>query len=273
VTKPSVIALIPCRLDSSRLPGKALLDVAGKPAIVRLIDQVERSAHLSRSDIVICTTERQSDDALVDAVIEAGARIFRGNTDDLVDRLYHATVAHPSSVVAQIDGDDLCPDPGYLDLALEAVNCGECDVAFTGNGLPLGSGTKAFKSKCLEHIYQQYVPGKNDTGFGYYLTRSGLFTVKPIEAQGVALTASDIRLTLDYQEDLELFRQIYRASDDAGMAPSVGFIMSLISDNPELAKINAGLDEKYWERTKEIIDKNPLQLRVNGEIRNIGAPT
>lgn len=266
----SVVALVPCRLDSSRLPKKALLDVSGKPAIVRLIDQVERSTYLSRRDIVVCTTSRASDDPLAEAVVSAGAKVFRGNTDDLIDRLYQASVAHPSDLIVQIDGDDLCPDMYYADLALDAVRSGKCDVAYSGPGLPLGAGTKAFKHSCLKRVYEAYIPGKNDTGFGYYLTKSDLFNVLSIDAPPLPPLASRIRITLDYEEDLELFRQIYNYSDKSSVPPSVEFILQLIESRPELAEINADLDEGYWERTRELINLHPLQLRINGKIRKVG---
>lgn len=270
MTRRRAIALIPCRLDSSRLPGKALLDVAGKPAIQRLIEQAERSSFLQRSDIVVCTTARPSDDPLADAVTALGAQIFRGHTDDLIDRMYNATLSFPSDLVAEIDGDDICADPDYMDLALAIVERGEAEVAYSGTDLPLGSGTKAFGGDCLARVYECYVPGKNDTGFGYYLTKSGLFRVKPVACANTQHIMPDLRLTLDYPEDLEVFRRIYAEADRLGQPASLEFICDYARRTPELGQINANLDESYWERTGAIMAANPLQLRWGDSIHNIG---
>jgi spore coat polysaccharide biosynthesis protein SpsF len=269
MTVRKAVALIPCRLDSTRLPGKALLDVGGQPAICRLIGQVERSEYLQRQDIVVCTTLRATDDPLVEVIESIGASVFRGHTDDLVDRLFHATLAFPSELVLEIDGDDICADPTYMDQALAAVESGECDVAYSGAGLPLGAGTKAFSQSCLAKIHECYVPGKNDTGFGYYLTKSGLFRTLEVYCKKPDLALQNLRLTLDYPEDLELFRKIYAQADQRGQQVSVEFLSKLIGELPQLAQINANLDEGYWERTQALMDANPLQFRSAGEVRTI----
>ena len=261
-------ALIPCRLDSSRLPDKALLDVAGKPAIARLIDQVGRSRFVARHDIVVCTTERANDDALVAAARSAGAAVFRGNTDDLIDRLHKAAQAFRFDFVVEVDGDDICADPEYMDLALEAVCAGVADVVVSGTGLPLGAGSKAFATSCLTRIFETYLPGANDTGFGYYLTKSGLFSVRAIDPVRPGHVMPDVRLTLDYPEDLEVFRQIYARAGDAPV--SLDVIRRIVDQVPSLKAVNAGRDPAYWERTKALLDKYPLQLRVDGVVKTIG---
>jgi spore coat polysaccharide biosynthesis protein SpsF len=270
MTQRRAIALIPCRLDSTRLPGKALLDVSGKHAIRRLVEQIERSSFLQRSEIVVCTTTRPSDDALANAVGEMGAQVFRGHTDDLIDRLYHATVAFPSDLVAEIDGDDICADPDYMDIALAMVERGDAEVAFSGDNLPLGAGTKAFRADCLARVHECYVPGKNDTGFGYYLTKSELFDVKSVACMNEHHHLPNLRLTLDYPEDLEVFRRIYAEADRLGEVASLDFICNFARRSPEIMEINANLDESYWERTGTIMAANPLQLRRGNTVYTVG---
>jgi len=262
-------ALIPCRLDSSRLPDKALLDVAGASAIARLIDQVSRCKYLKRREIVVCTTSRGSDDRLARAVAETGASVFRGSTEDLIDRLHQAAKEAAFEIILEVDGDDICADAEYMDLAIEAVVAGVADVAVSGLDLPLGAGSKAFTSDCLAKIFDCYVPGKNDTGFGYYLTRSGLFSVVSIPPARPSHLMSDVRLTLDYPEDLELFREIYSRAGDSEMCLDV--IRRIVDAQPSLKTINAGLDPQYWQRTKQLLNEHPLQLRVDGIIKNIGS--
>lgn len=264
------VAFIPCRLDSTRLPGKALLDVSGELAIHRLISLAERSAHLERRNIIVCTTERPSDDPLAEAVDAFGASVFRGHTDDLIDRLYQASLAYPSDIVIEIDGDDLCADPAYMDLAVERIYTGAAEVAVSGDGLPLGTGSKAFAARCLAAVHRAYVPGTNDTGFGYFLTKSGLFNVATIEPVTTAHRLPELRLTLDYPEDLEVFRRIYAAADAAGKPATLDFICGFAHTHPELLEINANLDEGYWQRTQEIMSRNPLRIRVDGDLVTIG---
>jgi spore coat polysaccharide biosynthesis protein SpsF (cytidylyltransferase family) len=259
-------ALIPIRLDSTRLPNKALQDVAGLPAVQRLITQVAACDHVSRQNIIICTTERPQDDPLTAVCTSLGVGLFRGSTDDLIDRLYRAADANHFEVILQVDGDDICADPDYMERCLAAVLQGKAEVAVCGPGLPLGAAAKAITARCLKTIFHSYVPGKNDTGFGYYLTRSGLFRVAAIDPIGPQDVMPELRLTLDYEQDLELFRAIYRnlrgARDEA---LRVAQICALARAQPQLMQINAGLDEAYWERTREIMARHPLQLRIGAD--------
>lgn len=258
-------ALIPIRLDSARLPGKALLDVSGVSALGRLITQVAACEHVLRSQIVVCTTQRAQDDPLVQAADELGVRVYRGSTDDLIDRLYHAARSHGLDTILQVDGDDICADPGYMTACIDAVRSGDAEVAHSGAGLPLGAGSKAFQFSCLERVFQCYVPGKNDTGFSYFLTKSGMFKVVAIAPLDARHVMSDLRLTLDYPQDLELFRALYgelRGSADAALG--IAELCDLVRAQPALKKLNAGLDEGYWQRTRELMSRHPLQMQIGG---------
>ncbi len=260
-------ALIPIRLDSSRLPAKALQDVAGVPAFRRLLTQVLASGVVTREAVTICTTERAQDDALVTAADACGVGVFRGSTDDLIDRLWRATLQAGLDVVLQVDGDDMCVEPSYMAACVGQVIGGAAEVAQCGEGLPLGLGSKAFKADCLGRIFDCYVPGQNDTGFGYYLTKSSLFRVTAIAPRRPDHVMPDLRLTLDYPEDLELFRAVYgalRGSRD--QAVTVDEICSLVRREPHLKDLNAGLDPGYWQRTRQLLREHPLKLRVAGRV-------
>ncbi len=77
-------ALIPVRLASERLPGKALKLIAGKPVIHHLLDRVFACRYVEPGNVVVCTTEDRSDDPLVAAVEGYGASVFRGAADDVI---------------------------------------------------------------------------------------------------------------------------------------------------------------------------------------------
>lgn len=260
-------ALIPIRLDSTRLPQKALQDVAGVPALLRLITQIRASGVVTPETVIICTTNRREDDPLVDAAAASGVAVFRGSTDDLIDRLYRATRHAELDVVLEVDGDDICAEPSYMAACVERVIDGTVDVAVSGEGLPLGLGSKAFRAKCLQSIFDSYVPGQNDTGFGYYLTKFGLFTVSSVAPRKADHVMPDLRLTLDYAEDLELLRVLYgRLRGTLQQAVTVDEICSLIRHEPHLKRINADLDASYWQRTRHLLQLHPLRLRVAGKL-------
>jgi spore coat polysaccharide biosynthesis protein SpsF (cytidylyltransferase family) len=251
MTTPRVGALIPVRLGSERLPGKALLEIAGRPVLAHLLDRVFASRYLSPDRVVVCTTREESDDPLVEVVERAGARIFRGSRDNILERFAGAVEAFGFDAVLEADGDDPCVDPGYMDRCLDALLADESLGMVTVRGLPLGLSSNAIRAEALAVVRAHCLTEQNDTGFMYYFTRTGLCrhaVLSPVSEDHLHETA---RLTLDYPEDLEFFRALFAELYAPGSVFGVAEIVSLLRRRPDLLAINAGLNERFWERTRE----------------------
>lgn len=262
-------ALIPIRLGSSRLPGKALLPIVSRPAVHHLLDRCFASRYLVPEHVIVCTTTDPTDDPLVPIVESTGARIFRGARDDLIDRLHQAAEAHGLDVIVEVDGDDVCTDSLYIDLCIEKLLAvPELDVVF-GEGLPLGVSARVLRAKALKAVYENYKPGKNDTGFMYYLTRSGMFSVDTVKPLSAAHVNTSARLTLDYDEDLAFFTAIFERLYQPGRVFGVEDICRLLAQEPALLNLNVGLDEKYWERTRELVNEGAMEIKTPNGIRKI----
>lgn len=261
-------ALIPIRLQSSRLPDKALALIGGRPAVHHLLDRCFASRHVDSDLVIVCTTTDASDDRLVEAVHQAGAKVFRGARDDLVERLWGAACEHRLDLIAQVDGDDVCTDTRYMDMCLEkALGDPAIDVV-VAEGLPLGTSTRVVRRTAFGHVIDLYTPGKNDTGFMYYFTRSGLFRVETVTPDDPGDVDDTLRLTLDYEEDLAFFRAIFGRLFEPGRVFGIRDIVALVTREPTLRSINAGLDERYWARTRELVDEEALEiLRPEGRFR------
>ena len=105
-------AFIPIRLDSERLPGKAMKDAAGRPIVYHLLDRIAAAKSIaSPKDIVVCTTAEPGNDRLVEAVERYGASAFRGDKDDLIRRFKDANDQFGFDIIVQVDGDDPLCDP------------------------------------------------------------------------------------------------------------------------------------------------------------------
>ncbi|MGA7991377.1 MAG: hypothetical protein WCC53_08105 [Thermoanaerobaculia bacterium] len=259
-------ALVPVRLASERLPGKALLALEGRPVITHLLDRLFASRHLSPDRVVVCTTLDQSDDALVDVVRAAGARVFRGSRDNILDRFAGAVDEFGFDAVIEADGDDPCTDPGYMDRCMDALLADESLGMVSVEGLPLGLASRAIRSGALRTVRGHCVTEANDTGFMYYFTRTGLcrhVSLAPVSDTHRHETA---RLTLDYPEDLAFFRALFRELYVPGQVFGVEAIVRLLRQKPELAAINARLSERFWERTRE---KAKLEYERDGVVRQI----
>jgi spore coat polysaccharide biosynthesis protein SpsF (cytidylyltransferase family) len=243
------------------------MEIEGRPAIAHLLDRLFASQYLEPSRVVVCTTQDPSDDALVPVVEATGARVFRGSRDNIIDRFHQAARSFGFDVVVQADGDDPCVDPLYMDFCVEALLADEALDIVVADGLPLGLASKAFRRSALDRVWAHHTTDRNDTGFIYYFTRTGLCEVGTVTA-GPKHRHATARLTLDHVEDLAFFRALFAELYVPDEVFGVEEIVSLLERCPELLALNAGLDERYWSRTREL---SQLEYRVDGEIYKVSA--
>jgi spore coat polysaccharide biosynthesis protein SpsF len=260
-------ALIPVRLTSERLPGKALREIQGKPVVHHLLDRVFASRYIEPHNAVVCTTEDPEDDALVEAVEAYGASVFRGDRDDIIKRFRDAMAAFDFDAVVQVDGDDPLTDTEYMDRTMDALLADpELGIVWS-EGLPLGVNCKSFSRAAMETVYEHYQHGQNDTGFIYFFTKTDLVkkaTVRPASPDHIL---DDARLTLDYDVDFEVFRRIFESLQPNGEVAKLADVVRFLKANPDVMAINANLDEEYWQRTR---DKAQLSYRdSDGKSKNI----
>ncbi len=247
-------ALIPARLNSERLPNKALMEICGRPIIHHLLDRVTACKHLTPKNTVVCVTQEKSDDPLVESVGAYGAQIFRGSTNDIIDRFNAAMDHFNFDAVVQIDGDDPLSATEYMNLTMDKLLSEPSVDIVTCKGLPLGTAVKSFTRHAMKRVLKHYYSGQNDTGFMYFFTKSGLckqLDIEPISPDHIFDAA---RLTLDYEQDFTMFsallKDIYKPNQLLGLTQ----VLRYLRKHPKVVAINSGLDEDYWYRTREKVD-------------------
>lgn len=241
------IALIPVRLGSTRLPGKALKCIQGKPLITHLIDRIKQSRTVD--SIVLCTTQLEEDDALLEVAIANGVEVFRGDEEDLLIRLRDAMRYFDADLALQVDGDDPLCDPYYMrkvmaelekDTSLDVVYC---------DGIPLGMASKAITKPALEEVCKNKTTTETAHGHGYYLIKSDFLKVKKIPPESSAHVHSESRITIDYQEDIDFLDKLLSKIDKDSRGISIDEIVTCLNSNPDIVNINAFRNDEYWERT------------------------
>ncbi|MCB9673214.1 MAG: glycosyltransferase family protein, partial [Alphaproteobacteria bacterium] len=128
------VALVQARMSSTRLPGKVLLEIAGVPALLLVIERVRRARHVD--EVVVLTSDDPSDDALAAFCADRGVRCHRGSLDDVLDRYRSAVEVLRPTTVVRITGD--CPllDPNVLDLVIERYRQHSPGVRYATNCSP-----------------------------------------------------------------------------------------------------------------------------------------
>src|SRR5665213_2076552 len=125
--KKRVVMILQARMGSSRLPGKSLMPLYGKPLVGRILERVQRCKSLAQ--IVLATTEKKEDDPLEKLAKEQGVKIFRGSENDLVDRYYQAAQKFKADVVVRLPADNPVVEPEEIDRIVMYHSKGESDFS------------------------------------------------------------------------------------------------------------------------------------------------
>jgi spore coat polysaccharide biosynthesis protein SpsF len=214
------IASIEARMGASRLPGKVLLELAGRPALGRMIVRVRRSKSLD--GIIIATTTNPTDDAIARWAETEGVAAFRGSEDDVLDRVLKAQQMMKSDIVVELCGD--CPliDPAVVDAAVMRYRCGDCDIVTTTapQSYPQGIDVEVFSLDALRTVAAQCHDPEVREHVSLDFYRNSRWRLVGLEAPA-ALRRPDVRLLLDWPEDAA-FLSALSARLDALHGPEFG---------------------------------------------------
>ena len=240
--KMTTVIFLTVRVGSTRLPRKALLEINGKPVIEHLIDRLKLAKLADK--IVLCTTVNPEDKVLIEIAKKNKIGSFRGSEEDKIDRYYHAALHFKVDKVMVVDGDDIFCDPHYIDSIIQTLKETNADYV-TYRGLPLGITAHGIKFEALKKVWE-LKEGVAEVWGGYF-TETGLFNVVILEPED-DFRYPDIRMTLDYPEDFQFFKEIFARLYRPGEIFTLQEIITLLKKNPQIMMINSILQEKYMKR-------------------------
>lgn len=232
-------------MGSSRLPGKVLKDIAGRPALTRLLSRLRLCDTLD--DVVVATSTSPADDAVEIWAKAEGVACYRGSEDDVLQRVAEAHQKMNSDIVVEITGDCILTDPEVVDIGVTTFLSNEVDYVsnVVRPAYPTGICVQVFATNQLLDVANRI----HDTAVREHV--SLYFYEHPEIYKIIHLFpprrwwAPELRLCLDYPEDLELNRAIYeRLQPQYGDAFGIDEIIRLLRTYPELQRINQHCQEK-----------------------------
>ncbi|MGH3026673.1 MAG: cytidylyltransferase domain-containing protein, partial [Gaiellaceae bacterium] len=148
------VVLVQARMTSTRLPGKVLMDLAGRPMLERQLERLGRSE--LADEIVIATTTNPADDPLVEIARRLRLRCHRGSEHDVLSRCLGASREAVAEIVVRITSD--CPliDPVEADIVIDELRQRRSSCDYASNtlepGLPRGLDCEAMWLDTLERM-------------------------------------------------------------------------------------------------------------------------
>jgi spore coat polysaccharide biosynthesis protein SpsF len=231
------VAIIQARMNSSRLPGKVLTDIAGKPLIQRVVDRA-RAAKVF-DEVVVATSQEASDDSLVLYCEENDIPVFRGNLNDVLDRYVQAATKHNADIVVRLTGD--CPllDSNVLHKLMTMYETGDFDYVsnVVERTYPDGLDAEVMSIETLKRAHQEAtLPSEREHVTPYIHKHPEQFRLGHLTMDR---DLTQHRWTVDEPRDLELVRAIVSHFGDKtfGMEDVLAFLEA----NPSLQRINAGI--------------------------------
>lgn len=238
-----VVAIIQARMGSTRLSGKVLTPLAGRPVlgwVTRALTACEEV-----DEIVVATTTERGDDPLEAFAAQDGIQCVRGSETDVLSRFLLALEMTPADAVVRITAD--CPliDPSLVDLVVAAWRSDPSwDYVATTlqRSLPRGLDVELVSAATLRVLDEAAV------GFHRQHVTSLLYSEpagRRLLGLSVAPPAHDLRVTLDTSEDLALLQAVTDALGDriVGWAELIAFLRS----RPDIVRLNAAVEQKPVE--------------------------
>ena len=237
-------AIVQARMTSSRLPGKVVRPILGRPMLALLIERLRRAQQID--DVIVATTSNATDDVVEELCREVGAGCFRGSEEDVLDRVLRTARAHRVELIVEITGD--CPliDPEIVDRLVGMYLEGGAD--YVANVLkrtfPRGLDTQVFPTSVLEEVARLTDdPVDHEHVSIYIYEHPERFRLRNLES-GLPERYWDLRLTVDTLEDFALITAIYEALYPVNPAFPLRDVLALLDRRPELATLNQNIQQK-----------------------------
>jgi spore coat polysaccharide biosynthesis protein SpsF len=208
----SVIVILQARTASTRLPGKALLPVAGYPSAVLAALRAANQGHR----VLVATSHDAADDELARTLRDHGLEVLRGPLNDVLGRFYLAiSELAGDSTVIRLTADNVLPDGGLVNELKSAFD--ESGVEYLAasspqSRLPYGLGGEVFSVEALRKAHAAANSAYDREHVGPWMAkncRSTLYSPPNLESD-----YSHLRCTIDDQEDYERIIRLFEGVSD-----------------------------------------------------------
>lgn len=253
-----IAAIVQARIESTRLPRKAVLKILGKPVLGYILERIAGCQKLEK--VIVATTNKGDEGDIVSCAKEFCAGIFQGSEEDVLDRYYQAAKKFDCDTIVRITSD--CPfvDPVIVDGIIGFYQSGNYDYVSNTNPptFPDGLDVEVFSFDALERSWKMAKSSVDREHVNcYILDRPSDFRIGNYKND---VDYSHYRWTLDEERDLIFVSAVTSLLYKEGPVFLMEDILSLLERNPDLVKINQNIPrnegfQKSVEAEAESIQK------------------
>jgi spore coat polysaccharide biosynthesis protein SpsF len=238
------LAIIQARLGSSRLPGKVLKPILGRPMLWHIVDRVSRIPSVDKT--VVAVPDGPADEALRRFCAGQGILCYAGSEFDVLDRYYQAASHYGGDPVLRITADCPLVDPAVIQRMIDLYGAGGSDHVGVAAGagavdlkegrFPDGLDGECFSFKALERAWHEATDLQDREHVTRYIWKNrDLFRCADLRAKR---NYGQLRLTVDHSEDFFLVTKIYEALYSPDKVFSLEEVVDFLDKNPTLAQVN-----------------------------------
>ncbi len=197
--------IVQARMGSSRLPRKVMMKIDKKnPTIYYVLEQLKHCKYLE--SIIIATTRFKEDNIIAEYVKDYGLEVFRGSSNDVLDRYYKCAKKFSFSKIVRITCDNPLIDPIIVDKIIKKFNSNKYD--YVSNTIkrtfPYGTEVEVFSFNALEKAWKySKTPYDREHVTTYFYKKNSKFIISNFSYH---TDLSCLRWTLDTKNDLKMIK-------------------------------------------------------------------
>ncbi len=232
-------------MGSTRLSGKAMKDLAGKPLLYHVFKRVQVTDGVDR--IVLATCHGAENEVIIQLAESMGIPVFIGSEENVLERFYLAARQYGGDYIMRVTGDNPFTDPGYAAETIRTIIATGADLCYFPN-LPLGAGVGLVTKTALDAAYRMSdQPYQREHVTPYIKEHPEQFRVY-IHDIDIYNPFPNLRLTVDTTEDYEVAKIIYDGCYHGSPFP-LSDVIRYIENNPHIPAINCGITQRPMTHT------------------------
>jgi N,N'-diacetyllegionaminate synthase len=233
--KSRIATIAAARMKSSRLKQKAILPIQGMSSIERCLDNCLKFPFID--EVILATSLLEEDAVLKEYTLQGRVRFWQGDPEDVISRYLGACEKYGIDVIVRVTGDCPMVSPEIAGFLLNAHFAAGADFT-EPRRFAVGSNSQVYNVEALKRVIELVGKADYSEHMTLYMTNNpDIFKVNYVELPEELIR--DYRLTLDYQEDLDMFNVLFKKLQEENLDSTLVNVFKVLDENPHIPKINA----------------------------------